>query len=131
MIPNDYKILAQLIENNQQKNSVKLTSDHLTRFKNLFQSFSQSEPSSLAEKINKEFEELIRNCDVHSHSSKNRLIHLSHIILNNFSSKSIFWILCIYKKVMQEDLPLDLSLHKFIPHLSNSHHEKWQNSLLV
>lgn len=58
------------------------------------------ENSSLNERISRTLEEIIQNCDSASYKNKVKLLHLSQMMLNHFSEKSVFWILTIYKKVM-------------------------------
>ncbi len=93
--------LSQQIENIKKEKQTELTAEHLNRFKEIFKSVAQLNSSRLFnERIFKEIDTLIQNYDVTSPNNSSKLLHLSQIILNNFSPKSADWILIIYKKIM-------------------------------
>lgn len=96
--------LSQEIKRCEEQNSIKLTYDHLKKIDGILSKLNNSE---LNDKIYNEFENIIQNCDT-SPANQEKLLHLSHIILNHFSTKSMPWILAIYKKVMNIS-PLETS----------------------
>lgn len=103
MFSNDYLKILEIsyqLKNNFKEKEAQLTPEHLKKFHEIFKTLAKPHRSDLiGEKIFKELEIIIQNCDTASPTNRAKLLHLSHIILNNFSSKSIFWILAIYKRV--------------------------------
>lgn len=93
--------LSRDIKRNRANQKIQLTYDHLNKFNDIFKKLARIDHmGSISGKIFTEFEDLIQSCDTESPDNQTKLLHLSHLILNHFSSNSIHWILAIYKRVM-------------------------------
>src|ERR1700761_3979126 len=93
--------ISQQISSLPKEKNTKLTAEHLNRFKEIFRSLAQiNHPDLLQDRIFKDLDNIIQTYDAASQNNRSKLLHLSNIILSNFSSKSINWILIIYQRIM-------------------------------
>lgn len=91
------------IETLPKGKKTKLTPEHLNTFKDIFKSIAQlKHPELLNDRIFTDLDNLIQNYDATSPEGREKLFHLSKIILHNFSSKSANWIHIIYKRIMSD-----------------------------
>ena len=123
-----YELKQQMIPCEEEKQEIHLTAEQLNKFNQVLQSIKLNRSES-TNKIFKDVKLIIQNCDVTKPESREKLLHLSHIILNNFSSKSIDWILTIYQRIMNCSVNLpstdsSKNYHKLINLLLKTYQQK-------
>lgn len=106
MLPDDFVLHAKILElspipYHPETKSVPLTPELLRKFNEIFKSLTLLNPNELIyARVSKEFEYVVNHCDLSSPANKTKLLHLSHLILNHFSSESVSWIVAIYNRMM-------------------------------